>query len=78
LYFDGTSFATDGLAADVADVVDPPPEVDDEDVLLLLLPHAAIAPAHSSEADATNQHLGICMTAPFPDTRAQDKGHGER
>jgi hypothetical protein len=68
------------LAADVAvDVLDAPPELDVEDVLLLLLlPHAAIAPAHSNEAKAANQHLGICMTAPFPDWRAQDKGHRDR
>jgi hypothetical protein len=65
--------ATAGLAAALDDVLEAPAGglVVEEDELLL--PHAAIAPAHISETGTVSQLLDICITAPFPEDGGQHR-----
>jgi hypothetical protein len=69
----GTSFWTLGFAAalgvDVDGLADGLVVEEDE----LLLPHAAIAPAHISETGTVSQLLDICITAPFPEDGGQHR-----
>jgi hypothetical protein len=69
----GTSLATAALAVDVelGVVLAPDDELvlDDE----LLLPHAATAPAQSTEIASARKLLDLCITAPFPENGRQHK-----
>jgi hypothetical protein len=61
----GTSFTTAASAADVAvDEVDVEPDAG-VDVELLLLPHAAIAPAHTISVGTTSQLLHLSIGPPL-------------
>jgi hypothetical protein len=61
----GTSFATDGFTpGPEADELDAPEELDapaELELLLLLLPHAAIATAQTSAGIATHHVLRVSM-----------------
>jgi hypothetical protein len=61
---DGTSFVTDGFPDD-DELVDE--LVLDDELLLLLLPHAAIAPTQRSETGTASHLFENSITSSFPE-----------